>query len=824
MEAQAARKNAPRQPSFLLGCLVLAVLVLAIYWQTGVFDFVNYDDSDYVSANRIVQRGLSAEGIGYAFTSVVAGNWQPITLLSHMLDCQFWGTRPGPHHLTNLALHLANTLLVFWFLRSLTRAFWPSMFVAALFAAHPLHVESVAWIAERKDVLSTFFWLTTICAYLRYVSRMTSDQSGIRKPELERNPKTKTRTQTQASGTRPSRGTLPAPRRTASASLFYSLSLLLFALGLMAKPMLVTVPFTLLLLDYWPLRRIPPAPRWATEVSRKLLLEKVPFFAGSLVISVIALFAQRKMGALVSHFPLSMRIGNALISCIRYLGKVFWPAGLAIPYPYPSQIPVWQVLIAGVLLALITGLVVWQLRPRPYLAVGWFWYLGTLVPVIGLVQVGMQAMADRYTYVPSLGIFVMLAWGGRDILRWGIERTPIVRYAAYGLGAASVLVFAALSFMQTRVWKNTETLFTHTVRTTGDNMFAQYNLGNWYYTHDQFEQAVEQYRGALRAHPGYADAENNLGNALGKLGRNEEAAEHYAAALKSGGGAASRANQASSLLKAGKADDAIAMYQQAVTLQPSLMEAHNGLGAAFAQKGNLEAAINEFQQAVELRPEYVSARINLASTLARAGRASAAIEQYEAAARLDPGNFDAHEGAADLLAERGATEQAIAHYRRAKEIAPNNYLTRNGLGVSLGSQGKMQEAAAEFEAAIRLNPTNAFARVNLGNTIAATGRIPEAIACYQAALKLDPNDPQAHHNLGTALADQGKLAEAESHYRAAAKIDEKNHETCYNLAILLERMNRRADAIAQLQETLRRKPDYAPASNELMRLTEQPPP
>lgn len=413
----------------VLVCLALALATLAIYWRVHNYDFGSYDDGDYVTDNAHVKAGLTYDGVIWAFTTGHAANWHPLTWLSHMLDCQLFGIDAGWHHMTNVLLHIANTLLLFAVLKLMTGAIWRSAFVAALFALHPLHVDSAAWISERKDVLSTLFWMLTMGAYVRYV----------RRPCVSR----------------------------------YLVTLLAFVLGLMAKPMLITLPFVLLLLDYWPLGRFQlstfgecangqaqeltnPQPRW--RVVRRLVYEKVPFLALSVISSVITFIVQRSGGAVspIEDFPLRARIPNVLVSYVKYIGKMIWPSRLAIYYPHPGySLPIWQAALAGLFLLAVSVLVILLARRHKYLLVGWFWYLGTLVPVIGLIQIGSQAMADRYTYVPLTGLFIIFAWAVPDLLaKW--------RYRKMALCIVALIVILAMSIcthFQLRHWRNGETLY-----------------------------------------------------------------------------------------------------------------------------------------------------------------------------------------------------------------------------------------------------------------------------------------------------------------------------------------------------------------------------
>ena len=486
----------------LLVCVFLAVATLAVYWQVGSYEFVNYDDNYYISDNSHVQQGLTGDSIIWAFTATHIANWHPLTWLSHMLDCQLYGMNPTGHHLTNVFFHLVNTLLLFLVLKWMTGALWRSGFVAALFALHPLHVESVAWVAERKDVLSTLFWMLTMWAYLGYTKR-------------------------------------PGVKR-------YLLILLFFALGLMAKPMLVTLPFVLLLLDYWPLGRIwlgqsgieHPVANQANIAAKKprtqifrLLLEKTPLFALAAVSSVVTFIVQKSGGAVkaLETYPFNIRITNAMVSYFRYISKAIWPQKLAALYPHPGQsLPMWHAALAGLLLVVISTVVIRAGRRCPYLPVGWLWYVGTLVPVIGLVQVGEQAMADRYTYVSLIGLFIIIAWGVPELVKGWRQRR-----LALGVSAGVLLLgLMVCTWFQARHWKDTITLFTHAVNVTANNYVAHYSLGLALGKEGKLEESMEHSYKALRIKPDYADAHNNLGTALAKQGRMKEAAAHFSEALR----------------------------------------------------------------------------------------------------------------------------------------------------------------------------------------------------------------------------------------------------------------------------------------------------
>jgi len=552
-------------------CLFLIVAILAVFWQVRNHEFLTYDDNDYVTANLHVKAGLTLKGIIWAFTATEADNWHPLTWLSHMLDCQLYGLKPAGHHLSSLLLHMVNTLLLFLVLKRITGALWASSFVAALFALHPLHVESVAWVAERKDVLSTFFWILTMWTYVRYTEH----------PRLNR----------------------------------YLLVLLSYALGLMSKPMLVTLPFVLLLVDYWPLGRLQFGPlsghhRLNTDKSKDsrdqrsfalLVLEKIPFFVLAAVSSLLTFFVQRSAGAVASLglVPLETRVANALVSYASYIGKMIWPHRLAVFYPYSDTLSMGQVAGAVLLLGCVSLLVILWTRRRPYLTVGWLWYLGTLVPVIGLVQVGEQAMADRYTYVPLIGLFTIMAMGVPDILSgWRYRR--IVMAVSGGLVLS---IFMVITWLQAGYWQNGVTLFEHSLEVTANNSLSQYSLGVALHHQGKIQEAIAHYTEALRIKPEYAEAHNNLGFVLAQQGKIQEAIAHYTEALR---------------------------------IKPDYPTAHTNLGIILAQQGRNQEAITHFVEALRIKPEYAEAHFSLGLVYLRMGDKRLAVGEYKILEKINP--------------------------------------------------------------------------------------------------------------------------------------------------------------------------------------------
>jgi tetratricopeptide (TPR) repeat protein len=600
---------------------------LLVYAPVFRFGFVNFDDPDYVTNNPHVRNGLTMDGIVWAVTSAEAANWFPATRLSHLLDVEIFDMRPGGHHFTNAFLHACATVFLFAFLLAATGAAWPSAFVAILFAVHPLHVESVAWIAERKDVLSAFFWFLALWSYVRR---------------------------------------------------HYWLTLLAFCMGLMSKPMVVTLPFVLFLLDKWPLR----------QSLRSALRVKIPLLVLSAASAVAAYLVQRSSGAVreVGQFPLGLRVENAVVSYAAYIVKMFWPARLAAFYPYPHHLPLWQIALSTLLLSGISIVVLRERRSRPYLAVGWLWYLGTLVPVIGLIQVGAQARADRYTYLPMVGLSIMLAWGLREVLK---------SKGAISGAIAACLACAVLCEAQIQYWRNSETLFRHALDVTSSNYLAHHNLGVALADEGRFAEAIKQYQAALQIEPNAANVQTDYGNALAKSGRMPEAIAHY---------------------------------QQALRALPDSPITHNDLANALAANpGSMPQAIAEYQTALRLKPDYEEARNNLAQV-----QSNAAEMQYNMGVDL---------------ARSGKPEAAIPHFEEALRLKRDYVDAHNNLGVVLAGTGRVQEAISHFEAALKIDPNSAEAHVNLGIALSGVpGRVPEAIQHFKAALRIKP-DPEIQQML-----------------------------------------------------------------------------
>ncbi len=657
-------------PRFVALALVVATVLL--YLPVRGFDYVAYDDHDYVVNNGRVLAGLTWDGVAWAFASGHASNWHPLTWLSHMLDAELFGPGPAGPHLVNVAFHAANTALLFgvlllYFPGAVRRSAW----VAALFALHPLRVESVAWVAERKDVLSAFFFLLALGAYAVGLRARASQipNLGSRAPLL------------------------PA--------------LAFFALGLMSKPMLVTLPCVLLLLDLWPLGRLSAAsPRALLAGLPPLLREKIPFFALAAASCVVTFLVQRDGGAVqgLGAFTPGERVANAFVACALYLRNTFWPAGLAVFYPHPGRWPAPAVAASALLVAALCVAAVRAARIHPFITTGWFWFLGMLVPVIGLVQVGGQSHADRYAYLPHVGLFVALAWGAAALARrWRAPPAALAVAAVLPLLACAVATRAQLHH-----WRDTETLFTRAVAVTNNNALAHNNLGNALAARGALDDGVSHLRRALALRPDYPDAHSNLGDALLQQGDLPGAAVHF---------------------------------RRAVELDPDFPEPRYNLGNLALESGDFAEAVGHFEKALATRPDFAMASNNLGNALLRLGRAAEAVARFEHALALRPDFVAARHNLGSVLHQLGRSEEALAHYRKIVELQPANANAHNNLGWLLRQLGRAEEAVSATREAVRLRPGYAEAHDNLAKALLAAGRVEEALEHCRTSLRLQPDDP-----------------------------------------------------------------------------------
>ena len=642
--------------------LVLALSTISIYFQVVNFDFILYDDPSYVYENQHVKDGFNAESFAWAFTTGAQSNWHPLTWLSHMLDCQLFGVNPGWHHLTNLILHIANTLLLFAVLKRMTNALWQSAFVAAAFALHPMHIESVAWISERKDVLSTLFWLLTMHAYLRYVKT--------------------------------------------PGKINYSLVMLVFALGLMTKPMLVTLPLVLLLLDYWPLKRFElvkaDRPRFFL-----LALEKIPLICLAVASSVVTFLVQKAGGAVtdMNTIPLYMRLYNAVVSYGIYIWKMFFPARLALFYPHQGPgLGLWQVIITAILLITIT---VWAGRiakTRPYVIIGWLWYLGTLVPVIGIVQVGGQSMADRYTYIPYIGLFIIIGWTLGDITAKWKQQKIVLAFLA-------ITVFISISIcslLQIRHWKNSTALFSHSIDVTDDNYVAYCCLADVPRKAGKFDESIALNLKALELSPGYGYAHIGLGRAYNGLGRLGKTIEHFNEALKT---------------------------------FPDHSNIHGDLGVAYGKQDQLDKAVEHLTRAVEIDPDFAEAHSNLGYALMRQRKFDQAIPHLQKAIELNPNSISAHFRLAEIFSEKSETAEELKHLRKIIRVDPDSVKALNLMAwiFATDHDAKIRNSSEAVRFAKKACELTSYERPELVDTLAAAyaaaGDFNQAVTIQERVLQ-----------------------------------------------------------------------------------------
>ena len=717
-------------------CLLLVLAVLVVFGQTAHFEFVAYDDQTYVFQNPVVKKGLSLHSVAWAFTHAQVSNWIPLTTLSHMLDCQIFGLQAGRHHLVNVLWHAANAVLLFLVLRQMTGSLWRSALVAALFAAHPLRAESVAWVSERKDVLSGFFFLLTIAAYVRYV----------RKPSAAR----------------------------------YVAAILCFALGLMAKSMVATLPLVLLLLDYWPLGRLQS---WRQFPS--LLREKIPLLAVAASACVVTALMP---GLLVPQpIPFTQRISNALVSYVVYLRQMFYPTGLGPHYPIlPQGQPiVVAVLCLALLVAISIGVVACRKR-FPCLLMGWLWFLVMMFPVIGIVQISSDAAhADRYTYLPEIGLAIAAVWAAGDwTLNWNHRRVILG-----GLTATWVGVLAILGCRQAACWRDDEALWSRALTATSKNgednfdSVAHGGLGNALSSHGKKKEAIAQFLQALRINPAYKVAHYNLGIVYSDIGEKEKAIDQYRTALRIDPAyAEARNNLGVALFATGEQQQALAQYHTALAINPDFAEARYNLGNALLQLGRRDEAIAQYQVALETTPDDARIHNNLGIALATKGQEDEAMAQYRKALECDPNFVDAHYDLGLSLVKHGKLDEALAQYRAALAIKPDDVKARLGLGKALLRQEKFDEAMDCFPKTAAANPDPLPRWFKLGGELLKSEDFAEAIICYRKAITFDPHFANAYAKLGLALFKNGQSKEAIDAWQQALQINPEEINSQKDLA------------------------------------------
>ena len=791
-------------------CVLLVLAVLAVFGRTAHSEFVAYDDDQYVYENPVVQRGLSLKSIGWAFTHTQVGNWIPLTALSHMLDCQMFGLHAGGHHLVNVLWHAANAVLLFLVLRHLTGSLWRSAFVAALFAVHPLRAESVAWVSERKDVLSGFFFLLAIGAYAGYVEkrRATSFASSF--------------------GTPTECGKAAEDGERGKGKLFYALVVVFFTLGLLAKSMVATLPFVLLLLDYWPLgrmrgsqrsevrsqktdggeQRYPSVPFW------RLVREKVPLFLLSIGACVATASVPGLVLANAERLPLLERMGNAVVSYVVYLRQMIFPAGLATPYPIvPGGQPYWKVCLAMMLLAAISAAVVTWRKTRPWLLTGWLWYLGMLFPVIGIVQISSDAgHADRYTYLPEIGLAAAGIWAVAEwCARWEGRRVVLG-----GLGAGVVCALGVWGYHQTSYWRSSKTLWTRALACTSGNSVAHNALGLVFIKDGKTAEAIQEFRKALSIKPDYIAALNNLGNVFANDGKVEEAVQAYQKALAVKPDDLSVLNDFGVLLaKDGKLEEAIAEYRKALKINPDFAEAHLNLGIALGHNGQREESIEQYRKALKIQPGYTEAWGNLGVALFSMGEKEQAIACYRKALEIDPTYVDAEYNLGYALALEGKTEEAIAQYRKALEIKPDYAFAFNGLGAAFYGKEEWDESIAQYRKALEIKPDFTAARRGLDKALLRKGEFDEVMARFNRTAASSPDLLTKWCNLGNDYLQTGNLDKAILCYRQATKANPRSADACANLGLASFQKGEIREAIDAWQRSLEINPDQPSVQNNL---------
>jgi len=691
--------------------IVLVGMIVGVYFQVYAFEFVGFDDNEYVYENPHVTTGISLENIIWSFTAFHSNNWHPLTWISHMMDCQVFGLHPGWHHLVNLLFHILNSVLLFLVFSKMTGGLWQSAFIAAVFAIHPLHVESVAWVAERKDVLSAFFWMLTLWGYQAYVK-------------------------------------LPGIKR-------YIGVLLFFTLGLLSKPMLVTLPFVLLLLDYWPLGRIQFQEKQCDFThcvlsQKNLILEKIPLFILSGVSSVMTFGAQNHGGVVKSFetFPMINRIANAFVSYLSYMGKMIYPENLAFQYPYPENLALWKGTGAVLMVLLITLLAMHLAVKRPYFIVGWLWYLGTLVPVIGLVQVGMQSMADRYMYIPMVGLLMVVSWGVSEFIqRWKTLKT---------VSAASAMIIIPLlmvvSWKQTGYWATSNKMLEHTLKVTSNNYIAHDTLGVNLFLAGKTDEAIYHYLKAAQIYPKNYYTQFNLGVARFQQGKMDEAIEHYTKAVSlEPNYAKAHCNLGAAFFQKKEYEKAGAHFLKAITIEPDYIDAHFNLGVLYYTDGKMDEAIPCFLKVIEFRPDFANAYYYLGLVFDKKGIADKAVTNFQAALRLQPNSVEILLVLAGELLKQGSFNEAIRYYSDALKLAPDNLVAHHNLGVAFFNLGQVDRAIQHYVKAIKINPNFADGYFNLGGALYTKGNIDGAASCFQQALKIKPDYEEAQRELAKLL-------------------------------------------------------------------------
>jgi tetratricopeptide (TPR) repeat protein len=755
--------------------ITLAVLTLLVYAPVRDHQFLNWDDNEYVVDNPQVSSGLTWAGLRWAMTTFHAANWHPLTWISHMADYELFGADAGRHHLSSLLLHTLNVLLLFGWLWRLSGAVFCSFMTAALFALHPLHVESVAWVAERKDLLSGFFTLLTLTAYTAWI-------------------------------------------KTRPWSRYYWSAVFCFAAALAAKPMAVTVPFVLLLLDYWPLGRPltdPAGAGWRLRLKPciDLFVEKWPFFLLTAASCAVTLIAQRAGAAMagLEAVPPLLRLQNAAVAYAAYIVKTIWPFGLSPIYPLVLPLPLALTLGALVLLAAISWWA-WRYRRLGFAPMGWLWYLGMLVPTIGIVQVGSQSMADRYTYLPSIGFIIMLTWG---VAHCGRRLTISSRIGVLA-GILLLAGFGLQTYRQAPIWRDSETLFNHAVMVDPHNYLAHSVLGDTYRSQGRLDKALFHYEAALYINPDDTQVLTDLGVMAMADGRWDETLTYLQRALAINPEFhPARFNLGDLYMRTGRFEQALEQFQLAIRSIPGDARAHTNIGVAFGHLGNWKEAENAHRRAVDIAPNFADSWNNLGYTLANTGRLDEAIAAYGAAVRLRPTFVEAIVNWSQALLQKGDVPAAQAALTQSLRELPQSAELHYTLANLLAGQNRLEAAIDHYSQALRITPRHALAGNNLAHALNRAGRTAEAMEQYRRTLEIDPRLAMAHNNLGLLLLQGGQTAEARDHFRTALDIDPDYVSAHFNLGLLHALRGELPAALARFETALRLEPDFAAARYKL---------
>ncbi len=717
----------------ILISFLLTIATAAAYWRLYNCDFIYYDDPKYVTENTQVKAGVTFDGIIWAFTKVYANNWHPLTWISLMVDQQIWGTNVWGFHLVNLLFHIANTILLFFLLYHSTGRMFSGALVAGFFALHPLHTESVAWISERKDVLSTFFWLVTMFLYLWYTRKISVSR--------------------------------------------YILVIVLFCLGLMAKSMLVSLPMILMLWDYWPLKRFAFDTQNGDIENRQkrkasfLIIEKIPFFILTALSCVMTLIAQKEAIAAFEVFPLNSRLSNALISYVIYMLQMFWPTNLAVFYPHPVKISsFWQWGGALILLLVITAAVIFLGRRRKYLITGWFWYIVTLVPVIGFVQVGEQARADRYTYITLIGLFVLIIYSFSDLA----NDRKIFRFGAAFAGISLCLFMGFLTSKQTSYWKNSEILYRHALDVTRDNDVAHNNLGIFLAEKNDIAGAIEQFDMALKLNPNHPQANYNILKALLLQNKLDQALDIYERLKQSGHAGPDIINLlATEYKKNSQLQKVVEIYTEALKTNSNNASLHTSLGTILLESGRVDEAIEEFNKALKIQPDAITYG-NLGNALLSKNKFEDAMECFKKGIELEPFDCLSYYNMGNIYMSKGQLQEAVVAYSKAVKIRKDYTKAYSNMAVAFAQMGKVDEAIMNFKKALQIDPNDINSMYNLAQTLAGKGEFDEAVKYFRMVITFEPNNAQVHDMIGDILIRQGKKVQAQEEFQQALKLEPNN--------------------------------------------------